>query len=137
MALFRAKFACISVFSNLVFMWVCCKGSEWDRVLIAQECARKQRLAAWSRGWLVAASRQIACQKVNSHVSWSTIGQLAIRLSRDWISRLSQVARPSREPPLFWKTWRFTFSSLLSINTPYTHKWKGASRENFERKTLE
>ena len=64
-------------------------------------------------------------------------GQLAIRLSRDWISRLSQVARPSHEPPLFWKTWRFTFSSHLSINTPYTHKWKRASRENFERETLE
>ena len=66
------------------------------------------------------------------------IGQLAIRLSRDWISRLSQVARPSREPPLFWKkTWRFTFSSHPSINTPYTHKWKRSSRENFERETLE
>ena len=65
------------------------------------------------------------------------IGQLAIRLSYDWISRLSQVARPSRESLLFWKTWRFTFSSHPSINTPYTHKWKRASRENFERETLE
>ena len=63
-------------------------------------------------------------------------GQLAIRLSRDWISWLSQVARPSREPPLFCKTWHFTFSSHPSINTPYTHKWKRASRENFERETL-
>ena len=62
--------------------------------------------------------------------------QLTIQLSRDWSSRLSQVTRPSREPPLFCKTWRFTFSSHLSINTPYTHKWKRASRENFERKTL-
>ena len=65
------------------------------------------------------------------------IGQLAIRLSRNWISWLSQVARPSHEPPLFWKTWLFTFSSHPSINTPYTHKWMRASRENFERKTLE
>ena len=65
------------------------------------------------------------------------IGQLAIRLSRDWISRLSQVARPSCEPPLFWKTWHFTFSSHPSINSTYTHKWKRASRENFERETLE
>ena len=64
-------------------------------------------------------------------------GQLAIQLSRNWISRLSQVARPSREPALFWKTWRFTFSSHLSINTPYTHKWERASRENFKRETLE
>ena len=62
--------------------------------------------------------------------------QLAIRLSRDWISRLSQVARSSCEPPLFCKTWRFTFLTHSSINTPYTHKWKRASRENFERETL-
>ena len=65
------------------------------------------------------------------------IGQLAIRLSRDWISQLSQVARPSCKPTLFWKTWRFTFLSHPSIYTPYTHKRKRASRENFERETLE
>ena len=63
-------------------------------------------------------------------------GQLAIRLSRDWISRLSQVARSSREPPLFCKSWRYTFLSYSSINTPFTHKWKRASRENYERETL-
>ena len=63
-------------------------------------------------------------------------GQLAIRLSRDWISRLGQAARSSREPPLFCKSWRFTFLSHSSINTPFTHKSKRASRENFERETL-
>ena len=71
------------VFQYLVTLYLggfCCKGSEWDRVLIAQECTRKQRLVAWSRGWLAAASRQTqhtcqACQKVNSHTSWSTTGQ--------------------------------------------------------------
>ena len=50
------------------------------------------------------------------------IGQLVVLLSRGWISQLSQATRPSREPPLFWKTWRFTFFSHPSINTPYTHK---------------
>ena len=63
-------------------------------------------------------------------------GQLALWLSRDWISRLSQAARSSREPPLFCKTWRFTFLSHSSINTPFTHDCKRASRENFERETL-
>ena len=63
-------------------------------------------------------------------------GQLAIRLTRDWISRLSQVTRSSREPPLFCKSWRFTFLSHSSINTPFTHKRKRASRENFKRETL-
>ena len=67
---------------------------------------------------------------------WDKTGQLAIRLSRDWILRLSQVARPNHEPPLFWKIWRFTFFSHPSINTPHTHKWKRASRDNFERETL-
>ena len=94
-----------------------------------------------SRLGLAAASHQTqhtcqACWKMNSHASWSTTGQLAIRLFRDWISRLSQVARSSREPPLFCKTWRFTFLSHSSINTPITHDWKRASRENFERETL-
>ena len=64
-------------------------------------------------------------------------GQLAIRLSRDWISRLSQAARSSRKPPLFCKSWRFTFLSHSNINTPFTHKCKRASRENFERETLQ
>ena len=63
-------------------------------------------------------------------------GQLAIRLSRDWISLLSQAARSSHEPPLFCKSWRFTFLSHSCINTPFTHKCKRASRENFERETL-
>ena len=47
------------------------------------------------------------------------------------------ATRSSREPPLFCKTWRFTFFSNPSINTPHTHKWKRASRENFERETTE
>ena len=65
------------------------------------------------------------------------IGQLAVLLSRTWILQLSQATRPSREPALFWKTWRFTFHSHPSINTPYTHERKRASRENFERETLQ
>ena len=64
------------------------------------------------------------------------IGQLAVLLLRGWNSRLSQAASLSREPPLFWKTWRFTFFSHSSINTPYTYKRKRVSRENFERETL-
>ena len=62
--------------------------------------------------------------------------QLAIWLSRDWISQLSQVARSSRKPPLFCKSWLFTFLSYSSINTPFTHKCKRASKENFKRETL-
>ena len=140
LALFRAKFACISAFSNPVFRWDCCKGSEWDRVLNAQECARKQSLATGSRGWLAASSCQKqhtcqACQKLKSHVSWSTTGQNRTT-GRSVIVRLDLATQSSREPPLFWKTWLFTFHSHPSINTLFTHKRKRAFRENFERETL-
>ena len=65
------------------------------------------------------------------------IRQLAVQLPCGWNSWLSQAARPSRELALFWKTWLFTFHSHPSINTLYTHERKRASRENFERETLE
>ena len=54
-------------------------------------------------------------------------GQLAIRLSRDWISRLSQVTRPSCEPALFWKN--LTFHILLS--SQYKYPLYPQMRENF------
>ena len=74
--------------------------------------------------------------------SWSVMLARALQdkvglLSRGWILWLSQVTRPNREPALFWKTWRFTFQSHPSINTPYTHERKRASRENFKRENLE
>ena len=111
----------------------------------AQECAKKKD------SWLdLAGDSRLQAAKGSTHAkharSWSVtptgalqnkIGQLTVQLSRSWISRLSQAARPSREPALFWKTWLFTFHSHPSINTPYTHERKRASRENFERETLE
>ena len=146
MALFRAKFACISAISNPVFRWDSCKGSEWVSVKKCSRVCKKNRdsqldLAGDSR--LQAARR---CTRVRHARSWSVIlagalqdkiGQLAVRLSRGWISRLNQAASPSREPALFWKTWPFTFHSHPSINTPYTHERKRAARENFEREVLE
>ena len=91
------------------------------------QAARSSTRAKHARSWSVMLARALQ----------DKIGQLAILLSRGWISQLSQVARPSREPALFWKTWRFTFHSHPSINTPYTHERMRASRENFERETLE
>ena len=90
------------------------------------QAARRSTCAKHARRWTIMLAGALQ----------DKTGQLGIRLSRDWVSRLSQVVRLSREPPLFCKTWRFTFSSHLSINTPYTHNWKRASRENFERETL-
>ena len=111
----------------------------WSRV----EENRVSQLDLTGDSWLQAARSSTRAKHARS---WSVmlagalqdkIGQLAVLLSRGWISRLSQAASPSREPPLFWKTWRFTFFSHPSINTPYTHKRMRASRENFERETLE
>ena len=106
----------------------------------AQECARKQIVATWSRGLLVASSRQMqhtcqACQKLKRHASWSTTRQNRTT-GCSVILRLDLATQSSRESPLFCKTWLFTFHSHPSINTPYTHKRKKASRENFDRETL-
>ena len=90
------------------------------------QAARRSTRAKHARRWTVMLAGALQDKTV----------QLAIRLSRNWISRLSQVARSSHEPSLFCKTWRFTFLPHSSINTPYTHKWKRASKENFERETL-
>ena len=146
LALFRVKFACISIISNLVFRWDSCKGSEWDSV---KKCSRVYKKNRDSQLNLAGDSRLQAdrnCSHARHARSWSVtptgvlqekIGQLAVQLPRGWNSRLSQAARPSCKPTLFWKTWLFTFHSHPSINTPFTHKRKRASRENFERETLE
>ena len=101
----------------------------------------KQGLATGSRGWLTAASRQKlhtcqACQKLKRHASWSTTGQNRT-IGRSVTSRLELATQSSRELALFWKTWLFTFHSHPNIYTLFTHERKGASRENFERETLE
>ena len=74
----------------------------------AQECARKQRLATGSRGWLAASSRQKqhtyqACQKLKRHASWNTTGQNRTT-GCSVISRLDLATQSSCEPALFWKT---------------------------------
>ena len=55
--------------------------------------------------------------------------------------RLELVTQPSREvkPPehLIWQIWLFTFLLTLLYIYPYTQNSKRASRENFERETLE
>ena len=82
-----------------------------------------------------------ACQKLKRRASWSTIGQNRTT-GRSIISRLdlttqSSCEAKSRASPVLKKTWLFTFHSHSSINTLYTHERKRASRENFERETLE
>ena len=99
-----------------------------------------EELGFSKQGWLAAASRQKlltcqACQKLKHHANWSITGQNRAT-GHSVTSRLELATQSSHEPALFWKTWLFTFHSYPSINTPYTHKRKRASRENFERETL-
>ena len=101
----------------------------------------KQGLATGSRRWLAAASHQKlltcqACQKLKRHANWSTTGQNRTT-GRSDTSQLELATQSSRKLALFWKTWLFTFHSYPSINTPFTHERKKASRENFKRETLE
>ena len=105
MALFRAKFAYISAFSNLVFVIRVVSEIECRMLKSVQEnrvsrldlagdsqlqAARCTTHAKHAKRWTVMLARALQDKTV----------QLAIRLSRDWISWLSQVAsQPCFEKP--------------------------------------
>ena len=129
-----------------------CLGGNHVRVMCervwrnAQDCAVKQRLATGSRGWLMAYKPPEDAHEWSMQRSWTVMpivalqgkkSRLAIQLARSLDSQLSQVARPSHQSTLLWKNWLFAFLSHFNINTPYTHEIQRASRENFERETLE
>ena len=81
-----------------------------------------------------------ACQKLKRRASCSLqdkSSKLARLFARGLNSRLNPVARSSHQNTLFDKIWRFTFLLTLLYIYPYTHNSKRASKENFERETLE
>ena len=96
-------------------------------------------------GWLAAASRQIeahvpSMSKAEALWQLFTIGQkfqLASPFARGLNSRLNLVARSSCQNTLFGKIWHFTFLLTILYIYPYTHDSVRASKENFERETLE
>ena len=63
--------------------------------------------------------------------------QLAKPFARGLNSWLNPVTRSSHQNTLFGKIWRFKFLLTLLYIYPYTHDLMRASRENFERETLE
>ena len=94
---------------------------------LCSEAGTRGLISREARGLQAAKSctRAERAGELNSHASWSTTGQksrLAIQLARGLNSQLSQVARSSRQPALFWKNWLFAFHSHTSINTPHSHK---------------
>ena len=142
MALFRAKFACNLAISNPIFRWESYKGSVWKSVKKYSKLCSE----TGTHGWLAACKLLEDAHEWSMQRSWTVMpavalqdkkSSLAIQLARGLDSRLSQVARPSCQFTLLWKNWLFAFLSHFNINTPYTHKILRASRENFERETLE
>ena len=132
MALFRAKFVCILAIRNPVFRWESRKGSVCERVWrIAQVCAKQATKLKHTCQ---------ACQKLKHHASCSLQDKsyrLAMPFARGLNSRLNPVTRSRRQNTLFDKIWHVTFLLTLLYIYPYTHDLERASRENFEKETLE
>ena len=109
-------------------------------------CAKKQGLATGFRWWLAAASRQIEAH-VPSMLEAEASRQLFTTEQKSQAgqavcSRLELATQPSREVKLLehpvWQnmTFHIPFHPTIYIY-PYTHDSKRASRDNFERETLE
>ena len=103
---------------------------------IAQDCAKKQGLAAGSRGYKLPEW----CTRAKHARSWRVAPAVALqdnspRLARPFSgslnSRLNLVTRSSRQNILFGKNWLFTFLLTLLYIYPYTHNLERASGENF------
>ena len=81
-----------------------------------------------------------ACQKLKRHASYSLQDKsprLASSFAQGLNTILNPVARSSRQNTLFGKIWCFTFLLTLLYIYLYTHDSKRATRENFEKETLE
>ena len=143
LALFCVKFACILAISNSVFRWESCKGSVWESMKNCSSVCKE----AGTRGWISRVARGCKplewCTRARS---WSvapavTLQDKSPRLARPFArglnSQLNPVTRSSRQNTLFGKNWFFTFLLTLLYIYPYTHDFKRASKENFERETLE
>ena len=116
---------------------------ECEELLKCVQRSRDSRLDFASGSQLQAARLKHtcqACQKLKRRTSCSLQDKsprLARQFARSLNLRLNPVARSSRQNTLFGKIWLFTFLLTLLYIYFYTHDSKRASRENFERETLE
>ena len=116
---------------------------ECEELLKCVQRSRDSRLDFAGGSWLEASRLKHtcqACQKLKRHPSCSLQDKslkLAKPFARGLNLRLNKVARSSRQNTLFGKIWLFTFLLTLLYIYLYTHDSKRASRENFERETLE
>ena len=114
---------------------------ECEELLKCVRRSRDSRLDFAGGSWLEATRLKHTCQACQKrHPSCSLqdkIPRLAKPFARGLNLRLNPVARSSRQNTLFGKIWLFTLLLTLLYIYPYTHDSKRASRENFERETLE
>ena len=105
---------------------------------------------AGTRGWISRVARSCkppkCCTRAKHARSWSITPAVALlnkslRLARLFAHslnlQLNPITRSSHQNTLFGKIWLFTFLLTLLYIYPYTHDLERASRENFERETLE
>ena len=118
---------------------------ECEEFLKCVQRSRDLRLDFPGGSWLQVARLKHtcqACQKLKRHASYS-LQDKSPKLARPFAhsltsrSQLNLVSRSSRQNTLFGKIWLFTFLLTLLYIYPYTHDLMRASRENFERETLE
>ena len=116
---------------------------ECEELLTCVQRSRNSRLDFASGSRLQAAKLKHtcqACQKLKLHANCS-LQDKSSKLARPFVpglnSRLNPVTRSSRQNTLFGKIWCFTFLLTLLYIYPYTHDSEKASKENFERETLE
>ena len=138
LALLRAKYACILGISNPVFKWESCKSSEWESVKKCSRLCKDAKTHGWTREWLTTGKPPKLAHEWNMQGSWRvmpvvTLQDKSPRLARP-NSRLSPIARPSRQTTLFGKNWLFIFLLTLLYIDSYTHEMQIAFKENFERK---
>ena len=116
---------------------------ECEELLKCVQRNRDSRLDFASNSWLQAAKLKHtcqACQKLKRRAGCSLqdkSSRLAKAFAHGLNSWLNPIARSSRQNTLFGKIWHFTFLLTLLYIYPYTHVSERASKENFERETLE
>ena len=113
----------------------------------AQDCARMQRLAVGTRGWLATGKSPKLAHLWSIQGTWRVMPAVALqdkspRLARPLAcglnSRLSPVAWPSRQTTLFGKNWLFAFLSHFTIYRPlYPWNVECFQREFWERNPRE
>ena len=127
-------------------MWESCKGSVWESVKncssVCKEVGTRDWISRVARGykppeWCTHAKRARSWNIVPTVALQDKSSRLARPFARDLNSWLNLVARSSCQNTLFGKIWLFTFLLTLLYIYPYTHDLERASRENFERETLE